>query len=164
MQLDRLVVRYAVPDDIQDLVRFNVSLALETEERKLSASLLRQGTQHLFDSSSQGFYIVAETSDRGRQRVVGQLLVTYEWSDWRNGVFWWMQSVYIDKKWRKVGIFRRLFEFIEGEAKKRTDVVGLRLYVEKDNLAAQTVYEKLGLARTPYHMYEIDFILGTEKA
>ena len=153
----------AVPDDIQAMVRFNAALALETEERTLSEKLLRQGTQHLLDSSSHGFYVVAEIPDGVGKKVVGQLLVTYEWSDWRNGVFWWIQSVYIEKEWRKVGVFRRLFEFIRDEAQQRSDVVGLRLYVEKDNTSAKTVYEKLGLDLTPYHMYEIDFILGSEQ-
>jgi GNAT superfamily N-acetyltransferase len=138
-------------------------LALETEGRELSESLLRQGTQNLFEHSSYGFYVVAEIPHVVGQKVIGQLLVTYEWSDWRNGVFWWIQSVYIEKEWRQAKVFRRLFEYIRGEAKKRTDVVGLRLYVEKDNNDAKTVYEKLGLALTPYEMYEIDFILGSEK-
>jgi len=138
-------------------------LALETEGRELSESLLRQGTQNLFKNSSYGFYLVAEIPDMVGHKVIGQLLVTYEWSDWRNGVFWWIQSVYIEKEWRQAKVFRRLFEYIRDEAKKRTDVVGLRLYVEKDNNDAKTVYEKLGLALTPYEMYEIDFILGSEK-
>jgi ribosomal protein S18 acetylase RimI-like enzyme len=92
--------------------------------------------------------------------VVGQLLITFEWSDWRNGCFWWIQSVYVDVRARGAGVYKRLYEHVQGLAAEAGDVCGLRLYVERDNQRAREVYQRQGMRQAPYCMYEIDFVLG----
>jgi ribosomal protein S18 acetylase RimI-like enzyme len=87
-------------------------------------------------------------------------MITYEWSDWRNGVFWWIQSVYVDPAWRRQGVFRRMHDAIVGQAKADPRVCGIRLYVEQDNRTAQTVYQRVGLSPSAYAVYEKDFVLA----
>lgn len=91
--------------------------------------------------------------------LAGQLLITYEWSDWRNGTFWWIQSVYVAEKFRSNGIFRALFNHVETLARARKDVCGLRLYMEAHNERARKAYARLGLKQTDYQVFEIDFVL-----
>ncbi len=91
--------------------------------------------------------------------MIDQHLVTYEWSDWRNAVFWWIQSVYVQVEWRRKGVFRHLYQYVLNAAKERGGVAGIRLYVESENTIAQGVYEKLGLTMTPYRVFEDDFVL-----
>ena len=149
-----LGVRGATIQDLDVLVEFNSAMALETEGKTLDQRLLRDGVALLFDRDDRGFYLVAEAEDR----VVGQLLVTYEWSDWRNAFFWWIQSVYVTEEWRRRGVYRRLHEYLLDEARLRGDVCGVRLYVDRDNHVAQQVYSSLGMARSRYDMFEIDFV------
>jgi ribosomal protein S18 acetylase RimI-like enzyme len=92
--------------------------------------------------------------------VVASLLVTYEWSDWRAGWFWWIQSVFVVESSRGRGVYRALYEEVLGRARGRADVAGVRLYVELENVHAQAVYERLGMRRAHYHLYEVDFVLG----
>ena len=94
-----------------------------------------------------------------RRQLVGQLMVTYEWSDWRNGDFWWIQSVYVDPAWRRKGVYRRLHDTVVEIAKADKKTCGIRLYVARDNCAAQTVYRRVGLAPSMYDIYEDDFVL-----
>jgi len=103
--------------------------------------------------------MVAEASHTDPPRLVGQLMITFEWSDWRNATFWWIQSVYVDPAWRRQGVFRRMHQTVMREARERTDVCGVRLYVEKDNPVAHATYERLGLIRSTYQIYESDFVL-----
>ena len=150
-----LGVRRAGLQDLDVLVAFNSALALESESKTLDQRRLRDGIAPLFDGYDRGFYLVAEADGR----VVGQLLVTYEWSDWRNAYFWWIQSVYVASEWRRRGVYRRLHEYVLDEARLRGDVCGVRLYVDRDNYVAQQVYSRLGLGRSHYDMFEIDFVL-----
>lgn len=131
----------------------NLSLARETEQRQLDLATVTAGVQALLADPARGIYFVAESDGQ----VVGQLLITHEWSDWRNGDFWWIQSVYVLERFRGGGIFRALFEHVQALARTRPDVCGLRLYVEAGNTQAQTAYRRLGLTRTDYEMFENDF-------
>jgi GNAT superfamily N-acetyltransferase len=115
----------------------------------------------VFNDPQRGVYFVAEASPTpaASRVIVGQLLITYEWSDWRNATFWWIQSVYVDPVWRRHGVYRRMHEAVVQQARARDDVCGIRLYVERDNSIAQLTYDKMGLKRSPYVVYEADFVL-----
>ena len=159
-RLEDISIREASRSDLECLVDFNAAMALETEGRHLDKSRLRAGTQSVLESPSRGVYVVGEVHGRNpKSRIVGQLLVTYEWSDWRNANFWWLQSVYVHPEWRNQSVFRRLYEFVLEQARSRSDVCGVRLYVEQDNSKAQAVYTTLGLGPTPYRIFEVDFVL-----
>jgi GNAT superfamily N-acetyltransferase len=153
-------IRQAILNDVHAVVEFNAALALETEGKQLELSRLQQGVKAVFDNPEHGFYLIAEDVHSGK--VIGQLLITYEWSDWRNGVFWWIQSVYVNEEWRRCGVFRNLYHYVLEEARNRKAVAGVRLYVEKENRLAQQVYQELGLLPAGYHVYELDFVLSRE--
>ena len=148
-------VRRANVHDMDVLVEFNAAMALESEGKALDRRRLRDGVAALLDEDDRGFYLVAEAEDR----VVGQLMVTYEWSDWRNAHFWWIQSVYVAADWRRRGVYRSLHEHVLAEARLRGDVCGVRLYVDRENHVAQQVYSNLGMDRSHYDLFEIDFVL-----
>ena len=114
----------------------------------------------MLSDSAKGTYFLAETEKDGATVVTGQLLITYEWSDWRNGNFWWIQSVYVSEEFRARGVFRALFDHIQTLARARKDVCGLRLYMDAHNHGARRTYERLGLQPTNYEMFEIDFVTG----
>jgi GNAT superfamily N-acetyltransferase len=156
---DRLLVRPAHPEDMEVLVGFSAAMALETEGRHLDRDRLRQGTQAVFDQPARGFYLVAELPDPGGARVIGQAMITFEWSDWRNATFWWIQSVYVDPAWRRQGVYRAMHRYILNQAHARPDVCGVRLYVEADNKVAKAVYERVGLSPSGYDVFEHDFVL-----
>ena len=158
-----LTVRQARTDDVDTLVGFSSAMAWETERRRLDAARLREGTQALLSTPSLGFFMVTEVRESERLVVVGQLMITYEWSDWRNGVFWWIQSVYVDPAWRRRGVCRRMHDAVVSLAKADRKVCGIRLYVEQDNHIAQTVYRHLGLSLSHYKVYEQDFVLTQQK-
>ena len=143
-------LRLANARDLPALVEFNHAMARETEGKELDAETLTAGVRALLEDESHGFYVVAESGGE----VAGWLLVTYEWSDWRNGVFWWVQSVYVRPHFRRRGIYRRLYELVKARASARGGVRGFRLYVEKHNEVAQRTYEQLGMSETHYKMYE----------
>ena len=104
--------------------------------------------------------MVAELEEADDRQLLGQLMITYEWSDWRNGAFWWIQSVYVDPAWRRRGVFRRMHETVMATAKTSPNVCGVRLYVEVSNGAAQVVYRKVGLTPSSYAIFETDFVLA----
>lgn len=158
-----LTVRQARTDDVDALVAFSSAMAWETEHRRLDATRLHEGTRTLLSTPSLGFFMVTEVRQSDRSVVVGQLMITYEWSDWRNGVFWWIQSVYVDPAWRRQGVFRRMHDAVVSQAKADHTVCGIRLYVEQDNHIAQTVYRGLGLSLSHYKVYEQDFVLTQQK-
>lgn len=106
--------------------------------------------------------MVAEVRDSDRPQLIGQLMITYEWSDWRNGVFWWIQSVYVDPAWRRRGVYRQMHDAVVLQAKADPKVCGIRLYVEQENHTAEAVYQRVGLARSAYKIYEEDFVLAKE--
>jgi GNAT superfamily N-acetyltransferase len=114
----------------------------------------------LLSDPAKGTYFVAERAAADTLPVAGQLLITYEWSDWRNGNFWWIQSVYVAEQWRGTGVFRALFEHVHSLAKASKDVCGVRLYMDAHNSAARQTYERLGMKKTNYEIFEIDFVLG----
>ncbi len=143
-------IRLASKLDIDALVEFNLAMALETEGKELSSVTLRPGVQAVFDDKNKGFYVVAQQGEL----IVGGLLITFEWSDWRNKWFWWIQSVYISPDYRGQSLYRRLYDFVKDLADENGDVTGFRLYVEHDNEHAQRVYEKVGMTRSHYVLYE----------
>ena len=143
-------IRKAVKEDIDALIGFNEAMAFETEGKKLFTGTLRKGVEAVFEDSQKGFYLVAE--DNGR--AIGGLMVTFEWSDWRNAWFWWIQSVYVDPEYRGQRIYSQLYDFVKNEASAAGNVCGFRLYVEKENAHAQRVYERLGMKQTYYLMFE----------
>lgn len=155
----QLTVRPAIQDDVDSLVAFSAAMAWETEQRRLDEARLREGTLSLLCTPSLGFFMVAEVRETERPRLVGQLMITYEWSDWRNGVFWWIQSVYVDPAWRRRGVFRRMHDAVMASAKTAPNICGVRLYVEQDNRTAQMVYQRLGLSPSTYKVFEQDFVL-----
>jgi GNAT superfamily N-acetyltransferase len=160
----RVIIRSATPADVDTLVRFSAAMAHETEGRSLDLGRLRHGTAAVLDTPERGFYLVAEIPGSSpHSTLAGQLLITYEWSDWRNATFWWIQSVYVAEAWRRRGIYRKMHEAVLAKARAMPDVCGVRLYVEKDNTVAQRVYEEVGLLRTPYEIFEDDFVLTRER-
>jgi len=143
-------IRAAASADTETIASFNEAMATETEGKTLDPATIRAGVRGLFARPDLGFYVVAE--DGGR--IVGQLMITYEWSDWRNGVFWWIQSVYVRPEFRGKGIYRALHAHVRTMAKAAGGVCGFRLYVEKENAAAQETYRRLGMHETPYVLFE----------
>jgi ribosomal protein S18 acetylase RimI-like enzyme len=143
-------IRSAHLDDLDVICDFNARLAWESEAKRLDDKLLRPGVRALLTDLAKGRYFVAEVDGQ----VVGQIALTYEWSDWRNGWFWWIQSVYVHPDHRRNGIFTRLCRHVEEQAVAEKDVVGIRLYVEVENDAAHATYDKLGLVKTTYGVRE----------
>ena len=150
---DELLIRIAEDTDIETLAKFNVALAWETEGKKLEPAVVTKGLQRLFKNPQYGFYTVAEVSGQ----IVGCTLITYEWSDWRCGLFWWVQSVYVESAFRRQGVFRRIYEFLKEKASHEPNVCGFRLYVEHSNLAGQGTYAAVGMKETSYKFYEDSF-------
>ena len=134
-------------------------MAWETEKRRLDAARVNAGVAALLEDSAKGTYFLAEIEKGGSSVVAGQLLITYEWSDWRNGNFWWIQSVYVPEEFRGRGVFTALFNHICNLANTRKDVCGLRLYMDSHNHKARRTYERLGLSKTNYEMFEIEFVI-----
>ena len=145
-----LQIRAATPADVFDLVNWNKAMAWETEHKRLDPEVLRRGVEGVLEQPRRGFYLVAESAGA----AVGSLLVTFEWSDWRDGDFWWIQSVYVDPGARRGGVFRVLYAEVAQRA-AAAGAVGLRLYVETENGRAQATYEGLGMQRCHYFMYEM---------
>ncbi|MCC6588599.1 MAG: GNAT family N-acetyltransferase [Bryobacterales bacterium] len=153
--MNDLAVRQGRVEDAETLAHFNELMAWETERLKLDPQRIRAGVRQVLAQPAKGFYLVAELDGT----IAGQLMVTYEWSDWRNGNFWWIQSVYVDAKFRRAGVFRALYAEIERLAKLDTSVCGIRLYVEQDNEKAQHTYQALGMVSTPYRILEVDYVI-----
>jgi ribosomal protein S18 acetylase RimI-like enzyme len=158
--LDHVNVRLAKPEDTTMIESFSAAMARETEGRHLDLDRLHEGTIALLNSPDRGFFMVAELEQAGDRRLLGQLMITYEWSDWRNGAFWWIQSVYVDPAWRRQSVFRRMHETVMVTAKTSPNVCGVRLYVEESNRVAQAVYRKVGLTPSSYAIFETDFVLA----
>lgn len=143
-------IRIAKYEDADSLIEFNQAMAMETEGKRLAAETLRSGVEAVFGDERRGFYAVAESEGA----IVGGLMVTFEWSDWRNAWFWWIQSVYVTPEVRGQGVYRKLYEFVLKKADENGDVCGFRLYVETENINAQKVYQKLGMGKSHYLMFE----------
>lgn len=142
-------VRPASAADIDAIADFNVAMAAETEGKPIDRALLRAGVARLMAQPAYGRYLVAECDEE----IAGCLMLTYEWSDWRDGLFWWIQSVYISAGFRRRGVFSALYREVECQSEADTECRGLRLYVEHENQAAQATYESLGMKRLRYQLY-----------
>jgi len=142
--------RPAHPDDAAKIVEFQIAMACETEDLELDRETCAKGVAAVFENSSHGIYFVGESDGN----VVVSTLITYEWSDWRNGVVWWIQSVYVSPELRGQGAFKGLYRYIQQMAGAEPDVRGIRLYVDKRNTRAQQVYAKLGMNGEHYQVFE----------
>lgn len=142
--------RRATSADVAFIVDSNRAMAAETEDMGLDEEVLRQGILYLLDHAAEGFYLVAER----HAAPVGTLMVTFEWSDWRNGRFWWIQSVYVPQSFRRQGVYRAMHEAVRSLAGQDPQACGLRLYVERDNQVAQRTYQEIGMSETHYRLYE----------
>ena len=149
---DFILVRPANLGDLKVLVEFNSAMALETEGKNLDPDALNAGVAAVLEDGLKGFYLLAECLGN----PVGQLLVTSEWSDWRNAYFWWIQSVYVMPEHRRRGVYRALEQQVRVQAKLRGNVCGVRLYVDRRNQVAQKVYSSLGMFPSHYDMYEVE--------
>jgi GNAT superfamily N-acetyltransferase len=127
-------------------------LARETEDLNLEPDVVRAGVAGVLGESSRGLYFLAEIGGT----VAGQIMITYEWSDWRNGTIWWIQSVYVAAPFRRTGVFRALFEHVKTLAQGDKTVCGIRLYVHGTNNRAQDTYERMGMHRTQYQVFEME--------
>jgi ribosomal protein S18 acetylase RimI-like enzyme len=144
-----ILIRKAIPSDVPSIINFQQKMARETENITLDTSTVTNGVNAVFTDQSRGQYYVAET----KGKVVASLLITYEWSDWRNCNVWWFQSVYVMPEFRRQGIFRKMYTHIRQLAEKN-DIAGLRLYVDTKNTRAQKTYEALGMSSEHYSFYE----------
>jgi GNAT superfamily N-acetyltransferase len=144
-----LYIRRAAVDDADAIAAWNMAMAWETESKALDPATIGRGVRAVFDEPRRGFYLIAELDGA----AVGCLLVTYEWSDWRCGDFWWVQSVYVAPEARRAGVFRGLYAHVKAMA-GGAGAVGVRLYVETENERAQATYAGLGMERCHYYMYE----------
>ena len=147
-----MIIRKAKQDDLGMIVQFNYNLAYETEDKKLDKGILFRGVKAILEDASKGTYYVCEIDGQ----VVGQIMYTYEWSDWRNGTFIWVQSVYVNKEVRGKGIFKELYKKVKEICDSSDDYVGIRLYVERENYNAQETYIKIGMSECNYYMYEYE--------
>ena len=145
----------AGPQHSDVIARFNQAMAIETEGKELPWEKIHPGINAILRDSSLGFYLVA--LDQGE--VVGCLAITYEWSDWRNGLFWWIQSVFVAPSHRAKGVFTAMYSHVKDLASSEAGVCGIRLYVEKENTTAQQTYKKLGMIETHYRIMEEEFKL-----
>ena len=146
-----ITIRRAVPSDTAVIADFNLRLAEETELLRLDPATVGAGVATLLADTAQGLYFIAEVDGT----VAGQLMITYEWSDWRNGNLWWIQSVYVEPRLRGAGVFRALFNHVRDLANAEPHVTGLRLYMDAHNSGARRTYERLGLKRTNYEVFEM---------
>ena len=144
------VIRRATGKDAAQIARFNTNIAQETENLALKQEIVESGVIKLLNNPELGFYLVAESDSQ----IVGSLMITTEWSDWRCGQFWWIQSVYVLSDFRRTGLYGRLYSRVKELAESDENVCGFRLYVEKDNIIAQEAYRKYGMHQTAYHVFE----------
>lgn len=150
---ESMSIRLAGLGDLETVVRFNIALAAETEDKALDEATVRAGVRTSLELADQNPYYLAEIDGK----VVAQAMVTLEWSDWRNAWYWWFQSVYVDREHRRGGVFRALYDHIKNEAKQRGDVCGLRLYVVRANEPAINTYMALGMTVPSYVLMEDDW-------
>ena len=146
-------IRKAVPEDATIIAGFNRAMALETESKQLQEDTIASGVARMITDNDLGFYVVALFDDE----IAGCLAITREWSDWRNGLFWWIQSVYVAQEFRSKGVFSGLYQYVSDLAKKEEEVCGLRLYADKGNERAIRTYLRLGMIETDYRLLEEEF-------
>ncbi len=146
-----LTIRRGTPADTAVIVEFNRRLAEESEGKTLDVPLLTRGVTAALADPNKGPYFLAQDGDE----IVGQMQITFEFSDWRNGWFWWIQGVYVRADARRRGVFRALYEHVVAAARREPDVIGVRLYVENENHAAQQTYLRLGMKWSDYRVMEL---------
>lgn len=146
----KTVISEANPDHIDTIVSFQLKMAKETENIDLNSSVLRNGVSRIFEDKTLGKYFIAESDNT----VVGALLITYEWSDWRNKMMYWIQSVYVSPEYRKHGVFSNLYNHIKNLVLQDDQVFGIRLYVDKSNINAINVYKHMGMDGAHYQTFE----------
>lgn len=149
----QIEIRPARATDANTVVAFNIALADESEGKLLDRITVEHGVAAVLADPGKGRYYIAERDGV----AIGQLMLTFEWSDWRNGTFWWIQSVYVNREYRGQGVFSRLYRFVERQAREDDGACGLRLYVDKGNTHAAQVYRALGMTEAHYDLFEIDF-------
>ena len=145
-------IRKALNKDIDVIARYNYNLAYETENKILDMNILTRGVEAIIKDENKGIYHVCEINGE----VVGQIMYTFEWSDWRNGTFLWIQSAYVNKEFRGMGVFKALYKFIRDIADNDNNICGIRLYVEKENTIAKKTYKNIGIKEFNYYIYEYD--------
>lgn len=150
LTMNHIQVRQARSTDVETIARYNIALCRETEGRELDPGTVNQGVSRFVSEGNRGRYFVAEIDGQ----VVGQAAHTFEWSDWRNGEIWWIQSVYVHPDFRSQGVFRALFRHVEELGGADVDCCGIRLYMEKENETARASYQRLGFSETGYVVFE----------
>lgn len=143
-------IRRAEPTDILQIVDFQIKMAAETEDFHLNRKTVTEGVTHIFDQKKKGYYLVAESD----KKIIASMLILYEWSDWRNGNVIWLHSVYVKPEFRGSGVFRTMYNHIKQTVIKDDSIMGIRLYVDKNNKDAQLVYRKLGMNDEHYRTFE----------
>ena len=151
---NNIAIRMATKADLEVLVRFQIAMASESEDKGLDENTLRHGIATALSSEDLALYILAEIAGK----PVGTLMLTWEWSDWRNGRFWWIQSVYVTSAHRRLGVYSAMHHHVLSLASKDPTAAGIRLYVEKDNNDAQATYRHLGMVETHYRLFETEFV------
>jgi GNAT superfamily N-acetyltransferase len=146
-------IRTANISDSATIARFNAAMALESEDVELDLDVLTAGVDAVLGDAGKAFYLLSELDGE----PVGQLMVTYEWSDWRNGWIWWIQSVYVEPQHRRTGVYRGLYRRLEQLATNEGNIRGIRLYVMRENVNAKRTYESLGMHHSEYDLYETEF-------
>ena len=145
-----MIIRQATINDTAAIADFNIKMAKETEDLALLPDVINAGVRNMIENPAMGFYLVAEDD----HVIQASLMVTTEWSDWRNGLFWWIQSVYVQPQYRRMGLYSKLYEKVKNLAQDNNNVCGFRLYVEHENVTAQKTYRSLGMEKTDYQMFE----------
>ena len=144
-----MTIRKATIMDAAAIAEFNLKMAKETEGMDLIPEVINAGVRNMINNPQMGFYLVAEEANI----IQASLMVTTEWSDWRNGLFWWIQSVYVQPQYRRMGLYRKLYDKVKTLAEGESNVCGFRLYVENENVVAQKTYRELGMKETDYQMF-----------
>ena len=146
-------IRTANTSDAPTIARFNAAMALESESIELDMGVLTAGVEAALSDPGKAFYLISETDGA----PAGQLMVTFEWSDWRNGWIWWIQSVYVEPEHRRKGVYSGLYAKLLELAAEEGNIRGIRLYVMRENLPAKRTYESLGMHHSEYDLYETEF-------
>jgi len=163
MNQKKITVRRGNPGDLNALVAFNQAMALETENKRLRNDVITSGVSAVLNDPNRGLYFIATLKDAERDRnikaesIAGALMLTFEWSDWRNGRFWWIQSVYVDPAQRRKGVYTHLHRHVKTLSREDPSCCGIRLYVEEENITAQQTYIHLGMYKTRYHLFEEEY-------
>lgn len=145
-----ILYREATPADAPAIIEFQLAMARETEDLALDPDVLSRGVHAVFADPSLGRYFVVQSGSR----VVGSLMITYEWSDWRSGMVWWIQSVYVSPDFRRQGLYAGLYQHVRAMVEAEPSIRGIRLYVDNRNKGAQEVYARLGMEGEHYRVFE----------